>query len=162
MLALIVNKIWTCDLCVSTLCLCAYLLMYISVSNSLTVLCFFLEESSRHVLRLKLSELTVVGVVEGANLTICFSSSLDILQAIRRIFGHIKEKVEKPWLICSVPVYHNAEKGYSSWVFSAVLQLLLLNVEYILLIRRNSVMADLAYERTGHLFKRNRTFWHNT
>ncbi|XP_029912371.1 synaptonemal complex protein 2 [Myripristis murdjan] len=50
------------------------------------------EESSRHVLRLKLSELVVVGVVEGANLTIRFSSSLDILQAARRIFGHIKEK----------------------------------------------------------------------
>ncbi|XP_071372422.1 synaptonemal complex protein 2 [Centroberyx affinis] len=50
------------------------------------------EEGRRHVLRLKLSELVGVGVVEGSNLTIHFSSSLDILQAARRVYGHSKNK----------------------------------------------------------------------
>nr|XP_020471326.1 synaptonemal complex protein 2 isoform X3 [Monopterus albus] len=50
------------------------------------------EESKRKVLQLKLSELVVVGEVEGSSLTIHFSSSLDIHQAARRVYGHCKDK----------------------------------------------------------------------
>lgn len=45
------------------------------------------------VLQLKLTEVVVVGAVEGSSLTIHFSSSLDILQAARRVYGHRKDKV---------------------------------------------------------------------
>ncbi|KAI9530932.1 hypothetical protein NQZ68_000423 [Dissostichus eleginoides] len=51
---------------------------------------FSLEEGKRKVLHLKLSEVVVVGVVEGSSLTIHFSSSLDILQAARTVYGHSK------------------------------------------------------------------------
>ncbi|XP_023283356.1 synaptonemal complex protein 2 [Seriola lalandi dorsalis] len=50
------------------------------------------EEGKRKVLQLKLSEVVVVGGVEGSNLTIHFSSSLDILQAARSVYGHSKNK----------------------------------------------------------------------
>ncbi|KAJ4934026.1 hypothetical protein JOQ06_006833, partial [Pogonophryne albipinna] len=48
------------------------------------------EEGKRKVLHLKLSEVVVVGAVEGSSLTIHFSSSLDILQAARTVYGHSK------------------------------------------------------------------------
>ncbi|CAJ1085456.1 synaptonemal complex protein 2 isoform X8 [Xyrichtys novacula] len=48
------------------------------------------EEGKRKVLQLKLSEVVVVGSVEGSSLTIHFSSSLDILQAAQRVYGHSK------------------------------------------------------------------------
>ncbi|KAK1898688.1 Synaptonemal complex protein 2 [Dissostichus eleginoides] len=48
------------------------------------------KEGKRKVLHLKLSEVVVVGVVEGSSLTIHFSSSLDILQAARTVYGHSK------------------------------------------------------------------------
>lgn len=51
------------------------------------------EEHKRHVLQIKLSEVVVVGAVEGSRLTILFSSSLDILQAACCVFGHNKNKV---------------------------------------------------------------------
>lgn len=51
------------------------------------------EECKKRILQLKLSELVVVGAVEGHSLTIHFSSSLDILQAARNVFGHSKNKV---------------------------------------------------------------------
>lgn len=51
------------------------------------------EECNKRILQLKLSELVVVGAVEGHGLTIHFSSSLDILQAARNVFGHSKNKV---------------------------------------------------------------------
>ncbi|XP_037627907.1 synaptonemal complex protein 2 isoform X6 [Sebastes umbrosus] len=51
------------------------------------------EEGKRQVLQLKLSELVVVGAVEGSSLTIHFSSSLDVLQAARTVYGPSKNKV---------------------------------------------------------------------
>lgn len=51
------------------------------------------EEGKRLVLQLKLSEVVVLGVVEGSSLTIHFSSSLDIMQAARSVYGHSKNKV---------------------------------------------------------------------
>lgn len=45
------------------------------------------------VLKLKLSEVVVLGAVEGSNLTIHFSSSLDILQAAGSVYGHGRNKV---------------------------------------------------------------------
>ncbi|XP_027144283.1 synaptonemal complex protein 2 isoform X2 [Larimichthys crocea] len=50
------------------------------------------EEGTMKVLQLKLTEVVVVGAVEGSSLTIHFSSSLDILQAARRVYGHRKDK----------------------------------------------------------------------
>ncbi|XP_071331947.1 synaptonemal complex protein 2 isoform X2 [Trachinotus anak] len=50
------------------------------------------EKGKRKVLQLKLSEVVVVGAVEGSNLTIHFSSSLDILQATHSVYGHSKNK----------------------------------------------------------------------
>ncbi|XP_070767245.1 synaptonemal complex protein 2 [Enoplosus armatus] len=50
------------------------------------------EEGKRKVLQLKLSEVVVVGAVEGSSLTIHFSSSLDIMQAARSVYGHSKNK----------------------------------------------------------------------
>ncbi|XP_038579496.1 synaptonemal complex protein 2 isoform X5 [Micropterus salmoides] len=50
------------------------------------------EEGRRQVLQLKLSEVVVVGAVEGSSLTIHFSSSLDVMQAARSIYGHSKNK----------------------------------------------------------------------
>ncbi|XP_073325885.1 synaptonemal complex protein 2 [Pagrus major] len=50
------------------------------------------EEGKRHILQLKLSEVLVMGAVEGSILTIHFSSSLDILQAARSVYGHSKNK----------------------------------------------------------------------
>lgn len=44
-------------------------------------------------MQLLLSEMVVVGEVEGSSLTIHFSSSLDILQAARTVYGHRKNKV---------------------------------------------------------------------
>ncbi|XP_074501267.1 synaptonemal complex protein 2 [Sebastes fasciatus] len=51
------------------------------------------EEGKSQVLQLKLSELVVVGAVEGSSLTIHFSSSLDVLQAARTVYGPSKNKV---------------------------------------------------------------------
>ena len=51
------------------------------------------EEGKRKVLQLKLSELVIVGAVEGSSLTIHFSSSLDILQAACAVYGHGKNTV---------------------------------------------------------------------
>ncbi|XP_040010003.1 synaptonemal complex protein 2-like [Xiphias gladius] len=50
------------------------------------------EEGKRKVLRLKLSEVVVVGAVEGSSLTIHFSCSLDILQAACSVYGHSKNR----------------------------------------------------------------------
>uniref|UniRef100_A0A8D3DGI9 Synaptonemal complex protein 2-like n=1 Tax=Scophthalmus maximus TaxID=52904 RepID=A0A8D3DGI9_SCOMX len=50
------------------------------------------EEGKRKVLQLKLSEMVVVSAVQGSSLTIHFSSSLDILQAARSLYGHNKHK----------------------------------------------------------------------
>ncbi|XP_044207947.1 synaptonemal complex protein 2 isoform X3 [Thunnus albacares] len=50
------------------------------------------EKGKRRVLQLSLSEVVVVGAVEGSSLTIYFSSSLDILQAARSVYGHSKNK----------------------------------------------------------------------
>ncbi|XP_035863717.1 synaptonemal complex protein 2 isoform X3 [Sander lucioperca] len=50
------------------------------------------EEGKRKVVQLKLSDVVVVGAVEGSSLTIHFSSSLDILQAAHTVFGHSKNK----------------------------------------------------------------------
>ncbi|XP_041802431.1 synaptonemal complex protein 2 [Chelmon rostratus] len=50
------------------------------------------EGDKRHILQLKLSEVVVVGAVEGSCLTIHFSSSLDILQAALSVYGHSKNK----------------------------------------------------------------------
>ncbi|XP_068996668.1 synaptonemal complex protein 2 [Embiotoca jacksoni] len=50
------------------------------------------EEGKRKILQIKMSEVVVVGAVEGSCLTIRFSSSLDILQAARNIYGHNKSK----------------------------------------------------------------------
>lgn len=51
------------------------------------------EEAKWHVLRVKFSEVVCVGAVEGASLAIHFSPSLDILSAVRAIYGHSKNKV---------------------------------------------------------------------
>ncbi|XP_034446233.1 synaptonemal complex protein 2 isoform X1 [Hippoglossus hippoglossus] len=48
------------------------------------------EEGKRKVLQLKLSEVVMVGGVEGSSLTIHFSSSLDIRQAASSIYGQTK------------------------------------------------------------------------
>ncbi|XP_053281245.1 synaptonemal complex protein 2 [Pleuronectes platessa] len=48
------------------------------------------EEGKRKLLQLNLSEVVMVGGVEGSSLTIHFSSSLDILQAARSIYGQTK------------------------------------------------------------------------
>lgn len=66
-------------------------LVFASATKS--VLFYLLEEHKRHVLQIKLSEMVVVGTVEGSCLTILFSSSLDILQAACSVFGHNKNKV---------------------------------------------------------------------
>ncbi|XP_069382156.1 synaptonemal complex protein 2 [Paralichthys olivaceus] len=50
------------------------------------------EEGKRKVLQLKLSEVVMVGGIEGWSLTIHFSSSLDIQQAARSIYGQSKNK----------------------------------------------------------------------
>ncbi|PWA30974.1 hypothetical protein CCH79_00010636, partial [Gambusia affinis] len=50
------------------------------------------EVGKRKVLLLKLSEVVVVDSVEGSSLIIHFSSSLDILQAARNVFGDDKNK----------------------------------------------------------------------
>ncbi|XP_029361274.1 synaptonemal complex protein 2 [Echeneis naucrates] len=50
------------------------------------------EEDKEKILQLKLSEVVIVGVIEGSNLTIHFSSSLDILQAACGVFGPSKNK----------------------------------------------------------------------
>lgn len=44
-------------------------------------------EGKRQVLQVNLSEVVIVGTVEGSSLTIHFSSSLDILQAARNVYG---------------------------------------------------------------------------
>ncbi|XP_029132895.2 synaptonemal complex protein 2, partial [Labrus bergylta] len=49
------------------------------------------EEGKTKVLQLKLSEVVVVGAVEGSSLTIHFSSSLDIRQAAHSVYGHRKD-----------------------------------------------------------------------
>ncbi|KAM6924887.1 synaptonemal complex protein 2 [Xenentodon cancila] len=51
------------------------------------------DNRKKQVLRIKLSEVVVVGAVEGSRLTIHFSSSLDVLQAARSVYGHLKNKV---------------------------------------------------------------------
>lgn len=51
------------------------------------------EEGKRKVLQIKLSQVVIVGAVEGTSVTIHFSSSLDILQAARKVYGHSKNKV---------------------------------------------------------------------
>ncbi|XP_053173914.1 synaptonemal complex protein 2 [Scomber japonicus] len=50
------------------------------------------EKGKRQVLQLNLSEVVVVGAVEGSSLTIYFSSSLDILQAACSVYGQSKNK----------------------------------------------------------------------
>ncbi|KAK9515487.1 hypothetical protein VZT92_026131 [Zoarces viviparus] len=50
------------------------------------------EEGKRKVLQLLLSEVIVVGGIEGSSLTVHFSSSLDILQAARSVYGQCKNK----------------------------------------------------------------------
>ncbi|XP_068589399.1 synaptonemal complex protein 2 isoform X3 [Cebidichthys violaceus] len=50
------------------------------------------EEGKRKVLQILLSEVIVVGGIEGSSLTIHFSSSLDILQAARSVYGQCKNK----------------------------------------------------------------------
>ncbi|XP_076734450.1 synaptonemal complex protein 2 isoform X1 [Maylandia zebra] len=50
------------------------------------------EEGKRQVLQIKLSEVVIVGAAEGSTLTIHFSSSLDILQAVQNVYGHSKNK----------------------------------------------------------------------
>ncbi|XP_068454092.1 synaptonemal complex protein 2 isoform X2 [Clinocottus analis] len=50
------------------------------------------EEGKRKVLQLLLSEVIVVGEIEGSSLSIHFSSSLDILQAACTVYGHCKNK----------------------------------------------------------------------
>lgn len=64
-----------------------------------------LEEKKRQVLKIKLSEVVVVGEVEGSGLTISFSSALDIQQAARNVFGKIQNKVLMDWLICSISIF---------------------------------------------------------
>ncbi|KAK0135405.1 Synaptonemal complex protein 2 [Merluccius polli] len=51
-----------------------------------------IEEAKHHVLRLQLSEVVCVGVLEGTCLSIHFSPSLDILHPVRAIYGHSKNK----------------------------------------------------------------------
>ncbi|XP_075898427.1 synaptonemal complex protein 2 isoform X2 [Nelusetta ayraudi] len=48
------------------------------------------EECKRHVLRLNLSEVVVVGEVEGSSLTLYFSTTLNIQQAASSVFGQRK------------------------------------------------------------------------
>ncbi|XP_034029114.1 synaptonemal complex protein 2 [Thalassophryne amazonica] len=48
------------------------------------------EDAKRQVLQIKLSDVVAAGVVEGSELKIFFSSSLDILQAARSVYGHSK------------------------------------------------------------------------
>ncbi|XP_074537165.1 synaptonemal complex protein 2 [Halichoeres trimaculatus] len=50
------------------------------------------EEGKKKVLQLKLSEVVIVGSVEGSSLTFQFSSCLDILQAAQRVYGHGKNR----------------------------------------------------------------------
>ena len=55
--------------------------------------CVSPEEATCHVLRLRLCEVVCVGEVEGTCLTVYFSPTLDILHAVRAIYGHSKNKV---------------------------------------------------------------------
>ncbi|XP_055078737.1 synaptonemal complex protein 2 [Periophthalmus magnuspinnatus] len=48
------------------------------------------EEGKRRVLKLDLSEVVVVGSVDGSSLTIHFSYGLDILPVVQNVFGHNK------------------------------------------------------------------------
>ncbi|XP_047465945.1 synaptonemal complex protein 2 isoform X2 [Mugil cephalus] len=50
------------------------------------------EKGKTKVLEIKMSEVVVVGAVEGSSLTIHFSSSLDVLQAAQNVYGHNKNK----------------------------------------------------------------------
>lgn len=71
-----------------------YILVYTAVTDLLCDYMFLCpEEGKRKVLQLKLSELVVVGTVEGSSLTINFSSSLDVLHAACSVFGQGKNKV---------------------------------------------------------------------
>ncbi|XP_063745820.1 synaptonemal complex protein 2 [Eleginops maclovinus] len=61
--------------------------------NENEVQSYTVKEGGRSkILHLKLSEVVVVGSVEGSSLTIHFSSSLDILQAARTVYGHSKNQ----------------------------------------------------------------------
>lgn len=53
------------------------------------------EECKRHVLRLNLSEVVVVGEVEGSSLTLFFSTTLNIQQAASSVFGQRKNTVRQ-------------------------------------------------------------------
>ncbi|XP_024862049.1 synaptonemal complex protein 2 isoform X1 [Kryptolebias marmoratus] len=50
------------------------------------------EEGKSQVLQIKLSEVVVVGAVEGSNLTVHFSSSLNIVQAAQKVYGLMKSQ----------------------------------------------------------------------
>ncbi|XP_028308865.1 synaptonemal complex protein 2 isoform X2 [Gouania willdenowi] len=51
------------------------------------------ELGKRKILQVNMSEVVVVGSVEGSKLTIHFSSSLDILQAAHNVYGLNKDKI---------------------------------------------------------------------
>lgn len=53
------------------------------------------EECKRHVLRLNLSEVVVVGEVEGSSLTLHFRPTLSIQQAASSVFGQRKNTVRQ-------------------------------------------------------------------
>ncbi|XP_054624576.1 synaptonemal complex protein 2 isoform X3 [Dunckerocampus dactyliophorus] len=50
------------------------------------------EKGKRQVLKLQLSEVVMVGVVQGSSLAIHFSSALDILQIVGYVYGNKKNK----------------------------------------------------------------------
>lgn len=56
------------------------------------------ETGKMKVLKLDLSELVVLGSVEGSILTIHFSSGLDIQSVVQRLFGHNKNTVREQGL----------------------------------------------------------------
>lgn len=74
-------------------CLLTSVCVYVGVCYYNTPCSLSPEEGRRQVLQLKLSEVVVVGAVEGSSLTIHFSSSLDVMQAARSVYGHSKNKV---------------------------------------------------------------------
>ena len=88
------------DLYVTTF---VHIYVCVCVCNQNTACSLFPEKGKRHILHLKLSEVVVMGAVEGSTLTIHFSSSLDILQAARNVYGHIKNKVGRALFTPSWP-----------------------------------------------------------
>ena len=104
------HRYFDADLNFIFMCLETPLSIFMCVGGRVWYTVFFLppEEGKRKVLQLKLSEGVMVGGAEGSSLTIHFSSSLDIRQAARSIYGQTKNTVGhgsfSPSILVTMPI----------------------------------------------------------